>query len=184
MRCRVTSQRRLPGSHMPSARCRMWAKSCGQRSATMRPNSANSTGPMRAGRGGSERKGGSWSRAQSQDNRQGCHFAEYCPARDALESGTAVPGTQSPDRPRRRGQRLPAGDGPGALPRLRHVSDQRKQSAQLDGGRKLAFLLEGGADRGGFCLGDNEHAGRMGAHTDGGKRRLPPLTPVRSRVRQ
>ena len=47
MRCRVTSQRRLPGSHTPPARCRMWAKSCGQRTATMRPNSANSAGPMR-----------------------------------------------------------------------------------------------------------------------------------------
>jgi hypothetical protein len=52
MRCRVTSQRRLLGSHMPPARRRMWAKSCGQRTATMRPNLANSTGPMRAGRGG------------------------------------------------------------------------------------------------------------------------------------
>jgi hypothetical protein len=47
----VTSQRRLPDSHMPPSRCRMWAKSCGQRTATMRPNSANSTGPMRESRG-------------------------------------------------------------------------------------------------------------------------------------
>jgi hypothetical protein len=30
----------------------------------------------------------------------------------------------------------------------------------------------------------SETTGRMGAHIDGGKRRLPPLTPVRSRVRQ
>jgi hypothetical protein len=59
MRCRVTSQRRVPGSHMPPARCRMWAKSCGQRTATMRPNSANSAGPMRAGRGWGERTGDS-----------------------------------------------------------------------------------------------------------------------------
>ena len=57
MRCLVTSQRLPPGSHMPPARCRMWAKSCGQRTATMRPNSANSTGPMRAGRGGGEHTG-------------------------------------------------------------------------------------------------------------------------------
>ena len=57
IRCRVTSQRREPGSHTPPARCRMWAKSCGHRTATMRPNSANSTGPMRAGRGGGERTG-------------------------------------------------------------------------------------------------------------------------------
>ena len=55
IRCRVTSQRRVPGSHTPPARCRMWASSCGQRTATMRPNSANSTGPMRAARGGGER---------------------------------------------------------------------------------------------------------------------------------
>jgi hypothetical protein len=59
IRCRVTSQRRVPGSHMPPARCRMWANSRGQRTATMRPNLANSTGPMRAGRGGGERTGDS-----------------------------------------------------------------------------------------------------------------------------
>jgi hypothetical protein len=42
-----------------SAAPRMWAKSCGQGTATMRPNSATSAGPMRAGRGGGERTGDS-----------------------------------------------------------------------------------------------------------------------------
>ena len=34
--------------------------------------------------------------------------------------------------------------------------------AQLDRSRELAALLVDGADRGGLCLGDDEHAGRMG----------------------
>ena len=56
-RRRSISQRREPGSQTPPARCMTCASSRGQRTATMRPNSANSTGPMRAGRGGGERTG-------------------------------------------------------------------------------------------------------------------------------
>ena len=51
-RRRSISQRREPGSQTPPARCMTCASSRGQRIATMRPNSANSTGPIRAGRGG------------------------------------------------------------------------------------------------------------------------------------
>ena len=57
------------------------------------------------------------------------------------------PGTQPSDRARHHQQRLPAGDGPSALPRLHGASDQREQPAQFDRGRQLALLLEGGADR-------------------------------------
>ena len=35
-------------------------------------------------------------------------------------------------------------------------------------------LIEGGADRGGLSLGDNEHAGRMGVRTEGGKWQAVP----------
>jgi hypothetical protein len=37
----------------------------------------------------------------------------------------------------------------GALPRLGVLGDPREQAAHLDGGRQLAALLMGGADRGG-----------------------------------
>ena len=69
-----------------------------------------------------------------------------------------------------RGQRLPAGYGPGAGPRLRSVGDTRKQPAQLDRGRQLAALLEGGADRSGFYIGDHEHPESMGSRSTTGKR--------------
>jgi hypothetical protein len=59
----------------------------------------------------------------------------------------------------------PAGDGEGALPGFRHVGHTGEQTAQLDGGRQFASLVEGGTDCGGFCLGDNEHAGRMGTRS-------------------
>jgi hypothetical protein len=45
-------ERREPGSQTPPARRTMWASSFGQRTATMRSSSPNSTGPTRAGRGG------------------------------------------------------------------------------------------------------------------------------------
>jgi hypothetical protein len=54
-------------------------------------------------------------------------------------------------------QRLPGGDGPSALPRLRIVGHSREQPAQLDGRSELAALVEGGADGGGLCLRDDGH---------------------------
>ena len=47
-------------------------------------------------------------------------------------------------------------------------------------------LIEGGTDRGGLGLGDNEHAGRMGARTEGDKRpwvtnRCPTMAVARQR---
>ena len=75
---------------------------------------------------------------------------------------TAAPGAAD-------GQRPPAGDGPGTGAGLRGVGDGGEQPAQLDRGRELAALLEDGTDRGGLSFGDDEHAGRMGARTEGGK---------------
>jgi hypothetical protein len=72
-------------------------------------------------------------------------------------------------RPHR--QRFPAGNGPGALPGFRHVGHAGEQPAQLGGSRQLASLVEGGADRGGFCLGDDEHPRSMGTRTVTRKRR-------------
>ena len=72
-------------------------------------------------------------------------------------------------RVQRHGQRLPAGDGPGTGAGLRGVGDGGEQPAQLDRGRELAALLEGGADCGGFCLCDDHHAGRMGVRIEDGK---------------
>ena len=68
-----------------------------------------------------------------------------------------------------RGQGLPAGNGPGTSASLRVVGDGWEQPAQLDRGRELATLLVDGANRGGLSLGDDEHAGRMGVRTEGGK---------------
>ena len=81
-------------------------------------------------------------------------------------------------RAQRHGQRLPAGDGPGTGAGLRGVGDGGEQPAQLDRGRQLAALLEGGADRGGLCLGDDEHAGRMGVRTEGGKLTITVFSPA------
>jgi hypothetical protein len=75
----------------------------------------------------------------------------------------------------RNGQGLPAGNGPGTGAGLRGVGDARHQPAQLDRGRELAVLLVDGTDRGGLSLGDNEHAGRMGARIEGGKLCPPAL---------
>jgi hypothetical protein len=50
MRRRCTSQRRDPGSHTAPARWRMCSSSFGQRTATCLPSSANSQGPIYAGR--------------------------------------------------------------------------------------------------------------------------------------
>ena len=55
-------------------------------------------------------------------------------------------------------------------PRLRVVGDAWEQAAQLDGGRQLASLIEGGADRGGFGIGDAEHLNSVGARATAGKR--------------
>ena len=51
----------------------------------------------------------------------------------------------------------PCGNSPGAFPRLGVVRDAREQTAQFHGSGELPALLEGGADRGGFGLGDGEH---------------------------
>jgi hypothetical protein len=67
------------------------------------------------------------------------------------------------------GQRLPAGDRPDAGPRLHGVGDARKPPPQLDHGRELPTLIEGGADRGGIRLGDDEHLPSMGTCTTTGK---------------
>jgi len=58
-------------------------------------------------------------------------------------------------------QRLPSGDDARALPRLQVVCDTGEQAPQLDRGRQLALLLECGADRSGFCLGNDEHLRSM-----------------------
>ncbi len=92
--------------------------------------------------------------------------------------GTASPRASPPHRARRHGQRLPAGNGPSTGASLRGVGHAREQPAQLDCGRQLAALLESGTDRGGLCLGDDEHAGRMGVRIEGGKR---PCRAIRSR---
>ena len=52
---------------------------------------------------------------------------------------------------------------------LSGVGHSGEQPAQLDRGRELAALLVDGADRGGLCLGDDEHPGRMGVRTEGDK---------------
>jgi hypothetical protein len=72
-------------------------------------------------------------------------------------------------RAQRDGQWLPAGDGPGTRAGLGGVGDGGEQPAQLDRGRELAALLVDAADRGGLCLGDDEHAGRMGVRIEDGK---------------
>jgi hypothetical protein len=72
-------------------------------------------------------------------------------------------------------QRFPAGDGPGAVPRLIVVRDAWEQSAQLEDGQHFATPIEGGADRGGFRLRYNEHPCSMGTRCEGGKPRLNSL---------
>jgi hypothetical protein len=56
--------------------------------------------------------------------------------------------------------------------RLLIVPDAREQPAQLDRGRQLAALIEGGSDRGGLSLGDDEHQRSMG-QLDGGRQAGP-----------
>jgi hypothetical protein len=48
-------------------------------------------------------------------------------------------------------------------------ASNREQATQFDGGRQLAVLLIGGADRGGGFLGDDEHEGSMVTHGVAGK---------------
>jgi hypothetical protein len=59
-------------------------------------------------------------------------------------------------------QRFPAGYGASTRPRLHIVGDAREQSAQLDRGRQLTTLNEGGTDRVGLDLGDDKHPERVG----------------------
>jgi hypothetical protein len=59
-------------------------------------------------------------------------------------------------------QRFPAGDGPGALPRLRVVRDAGEQLAQLDRGGQLPALFECSTDRRSLGFGDGEHRLSMG----------------------
>jgi hypothetical protein len=69
-------------------------------------------------------------------------------------------------------RRLPAGNGPGAVPRLCVVANAGR--AQFDRSRQLAATLEGSADRSGIRLGDDEHRRSMGTRASGGKP-VPPL---------
>jgi hypothetical protein len=78
-------------------------------------------------------------------------------------------GRDPPDRAWRHRQRLPGGDGARTFPSLSVVGHARKQAAQLDGSGELATTIEGGADGGGICLGDDEHTGSMGASAVTGK---------------
>ncbi len=71
----------------------------------------------------------------------------------------------------RRWQRLPPGDRPGMLARHGVVRHATESAPQFDSGRKLASLVEGGADCGGVLITDNEHAGRMAAAGAVGKPR-------------
>ena len=96
------------------------------------------------------------------------------PEKTGMSEALPIPARTPPlPRAQRHGQRLPAGDGPGTGAGLRGVGDGWEQPAQLDRGRELAALLVDGADRGGLSLGDDEHAGRMGVRTEGGKRPVP-----------
>jgi hypothetical protein len=58
-------------------------------------------------------------------------------------------------------QRLPAGDDTGPVPCFGVVEDAREDPAQLDGGRELASLIEGSADRCSLGFGDAEHRASM-----------------------
>ena len=60
------------------------------------------------------------------------------------------------------GQRLPTGDSASTRPRLHIVGDAREQPAQLDRGRHLATLNDGGMDRVSLGLGDDKHPERVG----------------------
>jgi hypothetical protein len=85
---------------------------------------------------------------------------------------TTVRRVPQPDHARalwRRRQRPPAGDGPGAFPRAGVVGDARKPSAQLDGGRQLAFPLEDVADGSCIGFGEDEHGLTMGPRSVTGK---------------
>ena len=53
-------------------------------------------------------------------------------------------------------------DSARAFPRRRGVSDAGEQPAKLHGGRQFASTIEGGADRRGLGLIDDEHAAGMG----------------------
>ena len=87
-----------------------------------------------------------------------------------------APAPRQPGRSRR--QRHPSGNDACALLRLRVVGDAGEQPAQLDSSRQFTSLIEGGADRVGFCLGDDEHGGRMGARTMVGKPDVCGHTPL------
>jgi hypothetical protein len=73
--------------------------------------------------------------------------------------------------------RLPAGDGPGKSPRLIAIGDARENSAQLNGDRQLAALVEGSADRDRISVGDDKHPGSMRARMVAGKHVVPPPPP-------
>jgi hypothetical protein len=70
--------------------------------------------------------------------------------------------------------RSPPGDAPGACPGPRVVSDPRKPSTQLNSSRQLSLLIEGGADRSGIGISDDEHPKSMSVHTRAGFRDRSP----------
>lgn len=86
--------------------------------------------------------------------------------RQSLEARSAAPAAfasmQRHHRTRRCGRRLPVIDGPDAGLRLGMVGDPREALPQFDDGRQLAFLVEGGTDRGGINFGHHEHGWSMG----------------------
>jgi hypothetical protein len=70
---------------------------------------------------------------------------------------------RSHGRPRWQYQRLPAGDGSGALACMGVVGDAGEMPAQLNRSGELTAPVEGGPDRRGLGFGDDEHHRSMGA---------------------
>jgi len=91
-------------------------------------------------------------------------MAAQCPGQPSRDGKTVLATfarVQRRHRTWRCGQGLPAGNGPGAGPRLFVVSDAGEPLPQLDDSRQLALLVEGCTDRGGVCFGHDEHRRSM-----------------------
>jgi hypothetical protein len=88
-------------------------------------------------------------------------------------------------------QRRPPGDSSDAGSRLGVVGDTWESSTQLDSCRQLSLLMKHITDRGGICLGDDEHSNCIVVRTAADKRgdgTLPPapragLSPGRGKTR-